>query len=85
LLSEIKNLKEYIMTKNLPACIDKTPQRWIVSIVDGKIQFVNRIGPCAIVITPEEIPRLILMKGWVGDELTDQIRSALIKRENNNL
>jgi hypothetical protein len=80
LLSDIETLKDYIMTKNLPACIDKTPQRWITSIVDGKIQFVSRIGPCAIVLTPEEIPRLILMKDWIGDELADQIRSALDDR-----
>lgn len=65
------------MNKNLPACIDITPQRWITSIVNGKIQFVSRIGPCAIVITPEEIPKLILMEGWIGDDLADQIRSAL--------
>lgn len=68
------------MTKNLPACIDITPQRWITSIVDGKVQFVSRIGPCAIVITPEEIPKLILMKDWIGEDVADQIRSALSKR-----
>jgi len=68
------------MSKNLPALIEETNQRWITGIVNGKIQAITRIGPCALVITPEELPKLILMNEWIGDELADQIRSALDER-----
>jgi hypothetical protein len=68
------------MTTNLPALIEETNQRWITGIVNGKVQAITRIGPCALVITPEELPKLILMKDWIGDELADQIRSALDER-----
>jgi len=65
------------MSKNLPARLEDVNQRWITGIVNGKIQAITRIGPCALVITPEELPKLILMKDWIGDELADRIRSAL--------
>jgi hypothetical protein len=68
------------MNKNLPARLEETNQRWITGIVNGKIQAITRIGPCALVITPEELPKLILMTDWIGDELADQIRSALDDR-----
>jgi hypothetical protein len=65
------------MNNNLPARLEETNQRWITGIVNGKIQAITRIRPCALVITPEELPKLILMNEWIGDELADQIRSAL--------
>ncbi|MFT4908093.1 MAG: hypothetical protein ACI978_002182 [Oleispira sp.] len=68
------------MNKNLPARLEETNQRWITGIVNGKIQAITRIGPCALVITPEELPKLILMTDWIGDELANQIRSALDDR-----
>ena len=68
------------MNKNLPVRLEETNQRWITGIVNGKIQAITRIGPCALVITPEELPKLILMNEWIGDELADQIRSALDER-----
>jgi hypothetical protein len=68
------------MNKNLPARLEEINQRWITGIVNGKIQAITRIGPCALVITPEELPKLILMTDWIGDELADQIRSALDDR-----
>ena len=68
------------MNKNLPARLEETNQRWITGIVNGKIQAITRIGPCALVISPEELPKLILMTDWIGDELADQIRSALDER-----
>lgn len=68
------------MNKNLPVRLEETNQRWIIGIVNGKIQAITRIGPCALVITPEELPKLILMTDWIGDELADQIRSALDDR-----
>ncbi|MFT4766065.1 MAG: hypothetical protein ACI9OH_003188 [Oleispira sp.] len=68
------------MNKNLPARLEETNQRWITGIVNGKIQAITRIGPCALVISPEELPKLILMTDWIGDELADQIRSALDDR-----
>jgi hypothetical protein len=68
------------MSKNLPAPLEEANQRWITGIVNGKIQAITRIGPCALVITPEELPKLILMNEWIGDELADQIRSALDER-----
>jgi hypothetical protein len=66
-----------IMTKNLPVRLEETNQRWITGIVNGKVQAIARIGACALVVTPEELPKLILIKEWVGDELADQVRSAL--------
>ena len=68
------------MTKNLPARLEETSQRWITGIVNGKVQAIARIGSCAVVITPEELPKLIFLKEWVGDELADQIRLALTER-----
>jgi hypothetical protein len=68
------------MNKNLPARLEEANQRWITGIVNGKIQAITRIGPCALVISPEELPKLILMTDWIGDELADQIRSALDDR-----
>lgn len=54
------------MAKNLPVRLEETNQRWITGIVNGKVQAIARIGPCALVITPEEIPKLVLMSEWVG-------------------
>jgi hypothetical protein len=69
------------MNKNLPARLEETNQRWITGIVNGKIQAITRIGPCALVITPEELPRLILMNEWIGDELAEKMKIALSLRE----
>lgn len=53
------------MTTNLPARIEEINQRWIIGVVNGKVQVIKRIGPCALVVTPEALPRLILLKnGW---------------------
>jgi hypothetical protein len=60
------------MNNNLPARLEETNQRWITGIVNGKIQAITRIGPCALVITPEELPKLILMNEWIGDELAEK-------------
>ena len=68
------------MNKNLPARLEEANQRWITGIVNGKVQAITRVGFCALVVTPEELPKLILMKEWIGDELADQIRSALDER-----
>ena len=68
------------MNKNLPARLEETNQRWITGIVNGKIQAIARIGPCALVITPEELPKLILMKDWIGDELAEKMKIALSLR-----
>jgi hypothetical protein len=65
------------MTKNLPVRLEETNQSWITGIFNGKVQAIARIGPCTLVIKPEELPKFILMKEWIGDELADQIRLAL--------
>ena len=69
------------MNKNLPVRLEETNQRWIIGIVNGKIQAITRIGPCALVITPEELPKLILMNEWIGDELAEKMKIALSLRE----
>jgi hypothetical protein len=69
------------MSTNLPARLYDVNQRWITGIVNGKVQTITRIGPCALIISPQEIPKLILMKEWIDDELAEQIKSALIQRE----
>jgi hypothetical protein len=69
------------MSKNLPARLEDVNQRWITGIVNGKVQAITRVGPCALIISPEEIPKLVLMKEWINDELAEQIRSSLNQRE----
>lgn len=67
-------------SQNLPARIEDINQRWVTGIVNGKVQAVQRIGSCALVVSPDEIPKIILMKEWIDDDLADQIRSALDQR-----
>jgi hypothetical protein len=69
------------MSKNLPARLEDVNQRWITGVVNGKVQAITRVGPCALIISPEEIPKLVLMKEWINDELAEQIRSSLNQRE----
>jgi hypothetical protein len=69
------------MSKNLPARLEGVNQRWITGVVNGKVQAITRVGPCALIISPEEIPKLVLMKEWINDELAEQIRSSLNQRE----
>mgnify|MGYP000386202360 FL=1 len=69
------------MSKNLPERLEDVNQRWITGVVNGKVQAITRVGPCALIISPEEIPKLVLMKEWINDELAEQIRSSLNQRE----
>lgn len=69
------------MSKNLPARLEDVNQRWITGVVNGKVQAITRVGPCALIISPEEIPKLVLMKEWINDELAEQIKSSLNQRE----
>lgn len=69
------------MSKNLPARLEDVNQRWITGIVNGKVQAITRVGPCALIISPEEIPKLVLMKEWINDELAEQIKASLNQRE----
>ncbi len=68
------------MSKNLPARLEDVNQRWITGVVNGKVQAITRVGPCALIISPEEIPKLVLMKEWINDELAEQIKSSLNQR-----
>ena len=68
------------MSKNLPARLEDVNQRWITGVVNGKVQAITRVGPCALIISPEEIPKLVLMKEWIYDELAEQIKSSLNQR-----
>ena len=69
------------MSKNLPARLEDVNQRWITGVVNGKVQAITRVGPCALIISPEEIPKLVLMKEWINDELAEQIKASLNQRE----
>jgi hypothetical protein len=69
------------MSKNLPARLEDVNQRWITGVVNGKVQAITRIGPCALIISPAEIPKLVLMKEWINDELAEQIKASLNQRE----
>jgi hypothetical protein len=68
------------MSKNLPARLEDVNQRWITGVVNGKVQAITRVGPCALIISREEIPKLVLMKEWINDELAEQIKSSLNQR-----
>lgn len=73
--------KEFIMTTNLPVRAEEANQRWIVGIIDGKIEMIQRIKFYSLVLAFEELAHLMLKKEMVGDELAEQIRTALDKRD----
>lgn len=54
------------MIKKNPTGIDSRPQRWIMGIVNGRVRLIHMIGPCALVIAPEDISKIILVTEWVG-------------------